>query len=136
MTIPVTLVSVPLVASVGASRSHEEAEVKKWRDISPVKNARPYDLFVATLVEGDSLINDRIYDGDVVIVRLNFDLNEITPGRLVAVDTPVGLLIKHIYVTLDEKARLVSSNNQISALVFDLELIEVRGVVIRVERDV
>lgn len=135
MVVSVSLVAIPLLASVGASRSHEGAEVRKWREITPIKNARPFDLFIATTVEGDSLNGDRIFDGDVVIIRLNFDLQEITPGRLVSVLTPAGHVLKHIYVTLDDHVRLVSSNERFPDLVFDIELVEVQGIVVRTERD-
>lgn len=131
----VSLVPIPLLASVGASRSHDEAEVRQWREISAIKNARPFDLFVATPVEGESLIGDRIFDGDVVIVRLNFDLQEVTPGRLVSVLTPTGHLLKHVYLTLDDRVRLVSSNDRFPDLVYDIDLVEIQGIVVRTERD-
>jgi SOS-response transcriptional repressor LexA len=131
-----TLVTVPVFGSAGAARNHEYFDIKKWREIAPIKNARPYDRYIATLVEGDSLIGDRIFDGDCVLIRLNFDIEEITPGKLVSVDTPAGTLIKHLYQTLNDRVRLVSSNSLYPAVVYDIDLVEIRGIIVRVERDI
>jgi SOS-response transcriptional repressor LexA len=128
-------VRVAVVCLIGASKSIEHLPIREWRDIRPIKNARPFDRFCAALVSGNSLTGDGVFDGDYVIVRLTFELEEIKPGRLCAVLTPVGLLIKHIYLTLDNRIRLASANQTYEDLVFDIDDVEIQGVVVRVERD-
>jgi SOS-response transcriptional repressor LexA len=128
-----SLVTVPVFGNAGAARNLECFDGKIWREIAPIKNARPYDRYIATQVDDDSLIGDQIFDGDFVIVRLNFDLEEVTPGKLVSVDTPAGTYIKHIYQTWNDRVRLVSSNSLYPAVAYDLDLVEIRGIIVRVE---
>jgi SOS-response transcriptional repressor LexA len=87
------------------------------------------------VITGSSLIDDGILDGDCVIVRLTFERYELTPGRLVAVLTPYGLLVKHIYVTLDDHVRLVSANPAFEDMVLEPEEVTVQGIAVRIERD-
>jgi SOS-response transcriptional repressor LexA len=128
-------VIIPVVCLVGASRSVEHLPILEWREIRPIKNARPFDRYCAARVSGNSLYDDGIYDGDIVIARLNFELTEIYPGKLAVVLTPLGLLVKHIYVSLDSKVRLVSANPVYEDIVLDCDDVEIQGVVVRVERD-
>lgn len=128
-------VRVPVICQVGAGRSAEEFPIREWREIRPIRGARPFDRFCAARVSGQSLINDNILDGDYAIIRTNFELYELKPGRLVAALTPYGLLIKHIYVTLDDKVRLVSANSTYEDIVVDASEVEIQGLVVRVERD-
>jgi SOS-response transcriptional repressor LexA len=132
---PFAPVRIPLVCLVGASRSLEHLPIQEWRDIRPIKNARPFDRFCAARVSGNSLYDDGIFDGDYIISRLNFELAEITPGKLVVALTPYGLLVKHIYQMLDGRIRLVSANPVYTDLVIDAADVEIQGIVVRVERD-
>lgn len=86
-------------------------------------------------MNGLSLVGDGIFDGDCAIVRLTFDQYEVTPGRLVAVLTPYGLLLKHIYLTLDDRVRLVSASPDFADILLDSTEITIQGVVVRIERD-
>lgn len=113
----------------------EQLPIQEWRDITPLKNSRPFDRYCSARVSGNSLYDDGIYDGDYIIARLNFELSEITPGKLVVVLTPYGLLVKHVYFTLDGRVRLVSANPVYDDLLFDAVDVEVQGIVVRVERD-
>lgn len=128
-------VRVPVVCIIGASRSMENLPIEKWRKIRPITGARPHDRFCASQVSGDSFKDEGIFDGDYVIVRLNFESYEITPGRLVAALTPYGLLIKRVYLTLDDQVRLVSANAEYPDLLMDADQVEIQGIIVRVERD-
>jgi SOS-response transcriptional repressor LexA len=128
-------VRIPVVCMVGAARSFEDSPIQGWREIRPIKNARPFDRFCAAPVAGNSLIDEGIIDGDYVIVRLNFEDYDITPGKLAVVNTPYGLLLKHVYQTLDRKVRLVSANPAYEDIVLDADDVTVQGVVVRIERD-
>ena len=132
---PFVPVRIPVICLIGASRSIEHLPIREWRDIRPIKNARPFDRFCAARVSGNSLLDDGIHDNDYIIARLTFELSEITPGKLVAVLTPYGLLIKHIYLQLDGRVRLVSANPVYEDIVLDTTDAEIQGIVVRVERD-
>ncbi len=128
-------VRIPVVCAIGASQSIEHLPIAEWREIRPIANARSFDRFCAARVVGASLTGDGIFDGDYLIVRLTFEQYDITPGKLAAVLTPGGLLVKHIYPTLDGRVRLVSSNPDYEDFLLDAEDVTVQGVVVRVERD-
>jgi hypothetical protein len=55
-------------------------------------------------------------------------------GHIAAVQTPLGLLLKHVYITAKE-VRLVSSNLDYEDLFFAPGDVEINGIVKRVERD-
>jgi SOS-response transcriptional repressor LexA len=126
---------VALVCVAGAARSIDDLPIDEWRTIRAIPGCRP-DQIRAARINGDSLIDENICDGDVAIIRLNVTEGDIWPGRLVAVFTPYGLLIKHVYVGLDRRVRLVSANPLYEDIVLDLDQVQVQGVVARVERDV
>ena len=121
---------------IGASNSIENLPIDDWREIRPINNARPSDRFCAARISGDSLTDEGIYEGDFAIVRLNFEAYELKPGRLVAILTPSGLLVKHIYQTLDGRVRLVSANRNYSDLLFEGDAVSIQGLIVRVERDI
>jgi SOS-response transcriptional repressor LexA len=127
---------VPILSVVSAGKSNmEDLLIEGWRLIRASDKVRSTDTLCCAPVQGESLIGDGINDGDYVVVRLNFDVAEVTPGRLAAVWTPSGLLIKHVYVTLNDQVRLVSSNPRYIDLIFDGADVEIQGLIVRVERD-
>jgi SOS-response transcriptional repressor LexA len=120
----------PTYNAIVVSNSEEFLETMHWCKIDRPENARPEDRFARTLVVGDSLVGDEIYDGDYIISRLNFDASELAPGRLVLVDTPVGLRVRHYY-KLNRKIKLRASNDAYPDLVLDQDQVEIRGIVVR-----
>jgi repressor LexA len=126
---------VPILAAVGAAKSIDDIEIEGWRSIRKVKNARLHDSFCASPICGDSLEGDGVLDGDFAIIKLTFEPYEIMQGSLVAAYTPYGLLIKHIYYTLNGKVRLVSSNVRYEDILLDAGEVRVQGLVVRIERD-
>src|SRR5689334_3067716 len=95
---------VPVVQAVGASmKSIENLPIAQWITIVTPKSFHSNDRLVASEIYGDSLSGDGIYHGSWAILRLNFELNEIKNGDICAVLTPYGCLLKHIYLTLDDR---------------------------------
>lgn len=127
--------NVPMICEAGAAHSTPDLPIGSLREIRPITGARRADRFCAAVVRGRSLSDDGIFDGDCAIVRLTFEPYEITPGRLVVVLTPYGLLIKHIYLTLDNHVRLVSAHPSYKDLFLDVSEVTIQGVVVRIERD-
>jgi SOS-response transcriptional repressor LexA len=105
-----------------------------WRNITPPKDARTGDVFIATPIEGDALTGDGIFDGDIAIVRLSFSSEEIWPGRLISISTPDGLQISHYY-QIGDKVRLSSSNPDYGSVTYFGSQVKIQGVVVRIERD-
>jgi SOS-response transcriptional repressor LexA len=131
----VNLVRVPIVSSIGAARSADNLQIDEWQEIHLLKPRRQSDIICGAIINGDSLSDEGIYDGDCVVVRKTFDSHEITQGRLVAVFTPYGFLIKRIYRTMSGQVRLVSSNPAYEDIVLDIEEIVIQGVVEQLVRN-
>ncbi len=125
---------IPLLSTIGAARSFDDLPISGWIDIQPPLNARPGDQFCAGIVNGESLSGDEIHDGHYVVFRLTFERDEVKPGMLCAVWTPYGFLLKHVYFTLDNRVRLVSSNPAFEDLVLESEDVRVQGIAIQVVR--
>lgn len=106
------------------------------REINARAAVQPTDSLVGAKVGGDSLNGDGILAGDVVVFRQNFKETELTPGRLVAAQTPDGLLVKHYYKSPAGVVRLVSSHPDYSDLEFQSGAVEIVGVAVRIERDI
>ncbi|PYS93094.1 MAG: hypothetical protein DMF64_06065 [Acidobacteria bacterium] len=131
----VELIEVPHISEIGAGTSVEYLPFVRKRKIRPVKGARTFDRFISTRIAGDSLHDDGIFDGDYAICRLNFEIEELTNGRLVVIRTPVGLLMKHFYLAPNARVRLASANPDYPDLFFDIEDVEIQAIVVRTERE-
>jgi SOS-response transcriptional repressor LexA len=105
-----------------------------FREIRKPVNHRPTDEYVQARLCDDSLKGDGFLRGDVAIIRKTNDLREITPGRIVAAMTPIGLLLKHAYIK-GKKITLCNSAPSSNHLCFTLGEVEIFGVAIRMERD-
>lgn len=125
--------NVRLQAPADSPKS-KSTKMKGYEFIAPIKGAKPGDEFSSTLIKGSSLTGDEIYDGDRVICRLNFHTSELTPGRLILVDTPEGLQVRHIYFMPGNKVRLLASNESYPPLVFNDDQIRVKGIWVRTDR--
>lgn len=92
--------------------------------------ARP-DQVETMIVRGPSLTEHGIYDGDVIAYRTNFTNKSITPDSVcvVRIITTGELLAKKIIVTGTNKIALRSSGGGIEDRYFDIDDIEVIGLV-------
>lgn len=93
------------------------------------------DGLVGLPIGDDFLKGDGIERGDTVIYRTNFAESELTPGKLVVINTPQGLQhAGHYYKSPSGQIRIVGSN----ASYEDMEFagpVSVLGIVVRRERD-
>lgn len=102
--------------------------------ITRPRRSKSSDELVSVTVSGDSLIEDNIFDGDRLILRLTFEASEVRNGRLVVVSLPDGgLTVKHFY--LEERGeefrvRLAAANPAYPDMEFDLDEVEVKALVI------
>lgn len=120
---------IAVVLNSGASMSSiENFPVTQWKTVVTTKNYKASDRLVASQIVGDSLSGDRIFEGDWAILRLNFETSEISNGDICAVLTPYGCLLKHVYLTLDDKVRLVSSNPEFNDILLDIDQVEIQGI--------
>lgn len=87
--------------------------------------------FAAVRINGDSLIEAGIFDGDVAILRLTPQLQR--NGQLAAVFTPEGLTLKHCWFE-GHSVRLQSRNRKYRDRRWPVDEITIQGVLYRVER--
>jgi SOS-response transcriptional repressor LexA len=125
----VELMHVAVLSNIGAARRFDDIALDGFRDVPKPKAARKTDQYCISPVAGDSLRDAGIRDGDEAVIRTTFDAHELTPGQLLAVWTPYGLLMKFVYWTLKGQVRLVSANPDYEDILLDADLVTVQGVV-------
>lgn len=128
-------INIPWVAIVAAGKTLEDSPITGWREIRPLDICGHRGRCCIVTIQGDSLRDDGILDGDVAVVKMNFEPWDIRPGRLVVILTPYGIFIKHLYQTLNGYVRLVSANPEYEDLLLESDLVQILGIVVRVERD-
>ncbi len=85
-------------------------------------------------VSGDSLVDEGIFDGDILIVKRIFDAADIRTGKLVIAYLPTGRsVVKRIYFE-GENVVLRSANARYKDLVFGQNEIRVDGIVKELKR--
>lgn len=87
-------------------------------------------------VSGDSLQDENILDGDVLIIKRIFDQTEIRNGKLVVAQLPEGRsVVKRIFFETDGII-LRSSNPRYKDMIFGPDQITVEGIVKELKRRV
>ena len=134
-TVSPETVEVHMVEAIGAgSTPLIESQLTGKRSVRRLSNQNGFDRIVCAPIVGDSLSGDGIEEGDFAILKLNFELSELTCGRLVVVMCPAGVVVKHFHIAANGQVRLASSNPTYPDLYFDFEDIKIEALVARVER--
>ena len=123
---------IPVVGQISAGSPLDWIPIEKWRWIRPLKNSLPGENIYGLEVVGDSLINEKILSGDVLIFAYG---HKAKPGDLCVVRTPYGLTAKRIYPNEEGEVLLKSANEEIPDQVWPCQDVHILGVVKRVERD-
>lgn len=120
--------TLPLVGRIAAGQLHEAIENAESFDFQSLFNNKDGDLFVLR-VQGDSMIEAQIADGDFVIVRRQ---DTADPGSIVVALTEDNeATLKYWYPT-KRGIRLVPANKEMSPIV--VKNARVLGVVVGVVR--
>ena len=102
-------------------------------DLSDIFNQS--DCYVLR-VTGDSMIEDSIVEGDLVVMRSISDINEVSNGDVVAARVPDrGTTLKHFYQE-GELVTLKPANAEYQPIKVDAKDVEVQGVLIGIWRNV
>jgi repressor LexA len=84
--------------------------------------------YYALLVVGDSMIEDKITEGDYVIMRSVSDIDEVKEGEIVAVQVEgKGITLKRAYFTAN-KVTLKASNSNYESISALRDQVEIEGV--------
>jgi DNA polymerase V len=129
------VIEVQHFGQVGAGTTVELFEHPRAQLILRPQWCRDYNQIGTVTVSGDSLKDEGIFDGDVLIVKRAFEAAEIRSGRLVIAYLPTGRsVVKRIYFE-GESIVLRSSNPKYKDQVFGRDEIRVDGIVKELKRD-
>lgn len=126
-------IRVPIYAQIAAGGPIDDSPIIGWRVIRAPENAKQTDSFFTVVINGDSLIDAAILNGDLAICRHSRQLDR--NGQLAAVLVPGGMVLKYVYFGSENRVRLESRNARYRDLWFDADQIVIQAVVVRIERD-
>lgn len=124
------LVEVPLLGTIAAGQPIETIEIPEETITIPKNDIGKFGNFYALRVQGDSMINDGIFDGDIVVLR---EQKNAEDGQtVVAIIDDNQATLKKIYREKN-RFRLQPANQNI--LPFYRKEVEIRGIVVKVIRN-
>ncbi len=124
------IVKIPIVGTIAAGQPIEAIEAPESTVAISKKEISPGEKYYALRVQGDSMVNDGIFDGDIVVIRKQ---ETAADGQtVVAIIDDNEATLKKIY---REKSRIkLQPANQIMLPIYRKE-VEVRGVVVKIIRN-
>lgn len=125
------LIKIPVVGTISAGQPIEAIEIPDTTITISKKDILPKTNHYALRVRGDSMIDDGIFDGDIVVIRKQ----EIADNgqMVVAIIDDNEATLKRIYREKN-KFRLQPANQ--TMLPFFRKEVEIRGVVIKIVRNI
>ena len=126
--------AIPVLGSVAAGGLVETFhDVEEHLDLQPLLERR--GLFALT-VNGDSLEDAHIADGDVVLMEPVQELNRLKAGTIVsALVAGSGTTLKHFHLE-GNQVRLEAANQRYSAITLPADQVTVQGQLVAVWRQV
>jgi SOS-response transcriptional repressor LexA len=125
---------VPLVTGITAGRGipddYADWEITGFRDVRLIEVSDQTAQFIAVPVDGDSLKDQGILDGDILICRISTLYED---GKIGLWQTPHGRTAKFAYYDLDSSVVLHNENGWRQR--WDSHELRLLGLVVRVERD-
>jgi SOS-response transcriptional repressor LexA len=134
MTTSTATMRIPVVTGITAGRGipddYTDWAITSFRDVRMIETADPYARFAGVPVQGDSLKEQGILDGDLLIMRITQDYED---GKIGVWQTPHGRTAKYAYYDSNHSVVLHNENGWRQA--WDASELRLLGVVVRVERD-
>ena len=125
-----SLVKIPLLGTIAAGRPIEAIENPGETIFIAKSEVNDYRNYYALRVQGDSMINEGIFDGDIVVIRKQKTADD--GQTVVAIIDDNEATLKKIY---REKKRIrLQPANQAMLPIYRKE-VEVRGVVVKIIRN-
>lgn len=126
--------SLPLMGRVAAGQPIERIEHDEFIDVPPsmVRNAAKT---FALKVEGDSMIEDGILDGDIILVQ---EQNQANNGEIVVAVVDEEATVKRFYLDSSQakpRVELRPANSKMQSMWFSYEQVGLRGVVVGLIRN-
>ena len=125
------LIRVPIVGIITAGQPIEAIEVEDdFVTVQKTSPISPSDTYYALRVKGDSMIDEGIFDGDIVIIKKQSSAEN--GQTVVAIINDNEATLKKLY-RLKDRFKLVPANQ--SMLPFYRKEVEIRGVVVKIIRN-
>ena len=125
--LPAESLSLPLLGRVAAGAPIEAMEDDEFIDV-PASLVRNPDTTFALRVQGQSMIDDGIFDGDVILVQRQSSASD---GEIVVAVINEEATVKRFYKNKAEKMiELRPANSTMSPMWFEPHEVQLRGVVV------
>ena len=124
------MMSVPIVGTIAAGQPIEAIEIPDGSVLVDSRNYSSNDIFYALRVAGDSMIEEGIFDKDVVVIKKQSSAEN--GQTVVAIIDDNEATLKKLY-RLENRFKLVPANQ--TMLPFYRKEVEVRGVVVNIIRN-
>jgi len=124
------LVKIPIVGTIAAGRPIEAIEILDKTITISKKEISPNEKYYALRVQGDSMINEGIFDGDIVVIRKQATANN--GQTVVAIIDDNEATLKKIY---KEKGRIKLQPANQAILPIYRKDVEIRGIVVKIVRN-
>lgn len=124
------IIKIPIVGTIAAGQPIEAIEVIDSTIAISKKEIRPRERHYALRVQGDSMVNEGIFDGDIVVLRKQETADD--GQTVVAIIDDNEATLKKIY---KEKNRIRLQPANQSMLPIYRKEVEVRGVVVKIIRN-
>jgi len=123
------MISVPIVGTIAAGQPIEALEISDGSVLMDRRSYNSNDDFYALRVTGDSMIDEGIFDKDVVVIKKQSSAEN---GQTVVAIIDDNEALKKLY-RLENRFKLVPANQNM--LPFYRKEVEVRGVVVNIIRN-
>ncbi|MBO9667611.1 MAG: transcriptional repressor LexA [Bdellovibrio sp.] len=127
------ILSLPLLGKVAAGQPIEAFKHDEFVDVPPSMVRNPSKSF-ALKVQGDSMIEDGIFDEDIILVQ---EQKAAGNGDIVVATVDNEATVKRIYVrarpdssTTEKQVELRPSNSSMKSMWYSPEQVEIRGIVV------
>lgn len=127
------ILSLPLLGKVAAGQPIEAIKHDEYVDVPPSMVRNPSKSF-ALRVQGDSMIDDGIFDEDIILIQKQDSANN---GDIVVATVENEATVKRFYLRAKPEAsssekwvELRPSNSTMKSMWFDPNQVEIRGIVV------
>lgn len=127
------ILSLPLLGKVAAGQPIEALKYDEFVDVPPSMIRNPATSF-ALKVQGDSMIEDGIFDGDIILVQKQ---NTANSGDIIVATVDNEATVKRFYTrarpdsgSSEKMVELRPSNSTMNSMWYSPEQVEIRGLVV------
>lgn len=127
------VLSLPLLGNVAAGRPIEAFKYDEFVDVPPSLVRNPSKSF-ALKVQGDSMIEDGIFDEDIILIQ---DQSSANNGDIIVATVDNEATVKRLYISsqpgADSKSKMIElrpANSSMKSMWYAPEQVQIRGIVV------